>query len=43
MFYQVLYDTHKLSVCGFFICILLSVTFVQYFNGRNKDLYHNYY
>ena len=28
----------------FMICILLlSVTFVMYFNGRNKDSYYYYY
>ena len=28
----------------FMICILLlSVTFVMYFNGRNKDIYYYYY
>ena len=32
-------------ICAIFmICILLlSVTFVMYFNGRNKDSYYYYY
>ena len=32
-------------ICAIFmICIpLLSVTFVMYFNGRNKDIYYYYY
>ena len=27
----------------FMICILLSVTFVMYFNGRNKEIYYYYW
>ena len=32
-------------ICAIFmICILLlSITFVMYFNGRNKDIYYYYY
>ena len=42
MFYQVLYDVVN-DLCNFHdLYTSLSVTFVMYFNGRNKDLYYHY-
>ena len=40
MFYQVVSVTIVNNLCDFYdLYTSLSVTFVMYFNGRNKDIY----
>ena len=44
MFYQVVSVIIGNDLCDFYdLYTSLSVTFVMYFNGRNKDIYYYYY